>query len=185
MNLKTRIVLGLLGLVGVPAFALADTVTFGTSEVNLGQGGAGAYRTSLAGNEWSSYGISLTGVSLYTSPFDFVDGVGIVGDTSPNPGVISFLSPASGLSLQVLQGPNIASTVRAYSPAGVLLDERNLAASGGTALTNVSFAGTVGHIEFFPADYTAITTVSFTSVPSPGGLGVASLGLLGLRRRRR
>lgn len=184
MNLKTRLVLGLLGLVGVPAFALAETITFAPSEVNLGQGGAGIYRTGISGNEWSGYGLSLTGVSLYTSPFDPVDGVGIVGDTSPNPGVISFLSPASGLSLQVLQAPNSTGLVKAYSPAGVLLDQRSVVAGSQPALATIDFSGVIGRVEFAPADYTAVTTLDFVSVPSPGGLGVASLGLLGLRRRR-
>lgn len=185
MKVKTRLAYVLLALAGVPALAMAETVTFGASEVNLGQGGMGSYRTGLSGNEWSPFGIELAGVSLYTSPFDPVDGVGIVGDTSPNPGVIMFLSPVSELSLQVLQAPNTTGLVRAYSPAGLLVDQRSVAAGGEPGLTTVDFAGIVGRVEFAPADFTAVTTLEFTSVPSPGGLGVASLGLLGLRRRRR
>ncbi|MFA6045557.1 MAG: hypothetical protein WC718_11275 [Phycisphaerales bacterium] len=189
MHLKNGRLAGMVGLLGLaclPAFANAGTVTFGPSEVNLGQGGDGSYRTSVSGGEWAAFGISLENVSLYTSPFDPVDRVGIVGDTSPNPGVISFLSPVSGLSLAVLQAPQAApALLRAFRPDGSVLLEQTLPSVNDTTLTNVGFAGTVGRVEFFPADFTAVTTVSFTSVPSPGGLGAGSVGLVALCRRRR
>lgn len=190
MPFKTRRfahVLGLVSLAGLPLLANAEIVTFEPSEVNLGQGGDGSYRTSVAGSEWSSFGISLSGVSLYTSPFDPIDGVGIVGDSSAGPGVIAFLSPVSAVTLAVLQAPfTDPSIVRAFRPDGSLLEERSLAAVNDTTLTNVLFDGTVGHIEFLPADFTAISTVAFTSVPAPGAFGAASvlLGLAGSRRRR-
>lgn len=179
-------VIGLLGLACLPAFAHAGVVTFGSSEVNLGQGGDGSYRTSVSGGEWSAFGFTMQNVSLYTSPFDPVDGVGIVGDSSPNPGVISFLAPVSGLSLDVLQVPQAApALLRAFRPDGSLLLERLLPTVTDTTLSNVGFDGFVSRVEFFPADFTAVTTLSFSSVPAPGGLAAASIGLLALGRRRR
>lgn len=179
-------VIGLLGAACVPVFASADVVTFRSNEVNLGQGGGGIYRTAVAGSEWAPFGLALANVSLYTSPFDPVDGVGIVGEVSGLAGAISFLTPATTVSLDVLQGNiNSPAVVRAYRPDGTLLQEQLLGAVSQATVRVVGFEGVVGRVEFSPSDFTAVSTVRFTSVPGPGVAASMVLGLAGLQRRRR
>lgn len=180
--MKSKILMSLLALsfAGFTTAASAVTINFDNTECPTCVNGS-----NVGGNEWSSFGISVSNAYWYTDSRDTFDNMGLA--VSPTPGIITLSSVSNGATIDyvVISGRSI---YEAFDSAHVSLGSLAVDASSGDVLGTHSFLGAVASIEWTGDTGTAgISTLTISAVPEPEtyAMLLAGLGLLGFAARRR
>ena len=187
MFVKHALPLSLL-VFALSTLASATTLTFGPSEVALGQGaGPGSYGSVT--NQWHSFGIDVSNAYLYNNNGDTFDQIGIASPTSAG-GTITFVTAQNNIKIDYVVSIGNTGTYVVYNANGNTLDSIITAAPNSTVngtytinarnISRLTFSGTAGNIR--------VSTVYFNgtspAVPEPATMGLMGLSLVALTARK-
>lgn len=162
-------------LAGVSPSVQAGEITFQPSEVDVGQGSADS---AIAGNEWLSYGINMSGsdLNVYTATDPFTpDNVNGVFEGSAGSFEIEFTSPAINLAVSWWSPASSGVTITAFDANGVEIDAQTSSAESDV----FNFSGAVQRIVIEAPPFTlCVANLNFGSL-SPA-LAVPTLSHYGL-----
>lgn len=177
-------------LLSVPAFG--TTITFGPSEVDLGQGGGGGVYGNPT-NEWSAFGIAIEDAYLYNDNRDTFDSIGL-SQNAANGARVIFNSPLSALSFDYWVIVGFTGRYSIWDSGGQFIDSISVDASNGDVLGTHTFnASDIKRLEWAGGPgFIQVSTLRFdgTEIPEPSSAllmlgGGALLVAVGRRRTRR
>jgi len=176
-------------LMSVSAFGA--TITFGPSEVDLGQGGGGGTYGNPT-NEWSAFGIAIEDAYLYNDGRDTFDAIGL-SQNEANGARVIFDSALDSLSFDYWVIGGYTGRYSIWDSNGSFIDAISVAAPNNDVLGTHTFtAPDVKRLEWVGAvGYIQVSTLRFDegggAVPEPGSallmLGGGAV-LLAVRRRK-
>jgi hypothetical protein len=176
----------LLAILILSTAAFAGTVTFQSSEVDLGQGaGTGLYGALT--NQWAAFNISGDGnAQVYNDPHDTFDGNGITDFTDPT--LITFLSPVDFLTVDyvILAGHSITlSALDASSNVLETFTDSEASAFDGSHFFNFTGIQTLSY-SADTTDQTGVSDLIWRSesdpppVPEPATAWLIGFGVAGV-----
>ncbi len=183
MKISNLILLGILATTS----SFAATITFGTSEVDLGQSVPGTYGNIT--NEWSSFGIMVENAILYNDPRDSFDNIGLSG--LERGGVITFAQTVNQLQIDYLITENSGGTFQIFDLNDVSVGALSVATGNSAFSGSFAFAASgVKKLIFTPAsgmgaNLSTLRFVSANEVPEPSTWMIFSAGLAAIAARRR
>ncbi len=146
---------------------------------------------AVVGNEWSSYGITVSNAYWYQDSRDTFDGMGLSVNNNNAPATITIAPASNGITFQywVIQGHT--GTYEAFGTSDNLLGSLTVTATTSDVLGTDSFSGKIASLEFSGTDgFTQVSTLTFNrvaAVPEPEtyAMLLAGLGLMGFMVSRK